>query len=106
MKTRFVTYIGFILLITIIGIFLHSELMGHFSDEQQPDQHDFCHLVVTTIVPQQNIFHKFDFGFAVAIFSLMEIASDEPKIDFQSLIVSFPVLSQVPRTILFQTFLI
>lgn len=106
MKTKLIRFTAFILLMAIIGLFLHSELVGHFSDEQLPGQHDFCHIVVTTIVPQQNVFHKFDFAFTLAIFLLIHIASEEPNADPQSLIISHPVLYWAPRTILFQSFLI
>lgn len=104
MKTKFIRYTGYMLLIVFITIFLHSELIGHASAEHNPEQFDICNLISNTIKPQQNESQQLGFTFHAALFLLSENASFHKKT--QS--ISYPIFSTIPkvsRTILYQFFL-
>lgn len=85
---------------------MHSELMGHATPDPNLNQYDYCRLVANTLPSQQYNFHQIDFALLGAFFSLMEHTTDDEKIDSTNFTVSLPAMSQVPRTILYQSFLI
>ena len=105
MQTRFIKYIGFILLIAIIGIFIHPELIGHSHNHKNLEQYDYCNLVSNTIQPQQNEIPKIDFVFCNLLPSFDSFNFSE-NTNSEIFNIPYPPVTTVSRIIQFESFLI
>lgn len=105
LHTKINRYIGLLLLIVIVGIFIHSEIMDQCHVYENHKQHDYCNIISNSTNPQQsNIQHSLDYN-AASISSIHTFAVYEEK---NEVIVynSYTPLADISRTILFQSFLI
>jgi len=105
MENNFIKYIGFILLIAIIGIFIHSEIIEYGHSHEINDAYDYCDLVSNTIQPQQYEYQKINNLFNVALPFFEYLALFENTNSEIFTIPQTPV-KNISRTILFQSFLI
>ena len=105
MKTKLFNYIALILLTAIIGIFIHSEIVSPFHNDESHVQYDYCNLVSNTIQPQQNEFQKINFAF-YGILPLIQNFSICENTVLTTFTVPYTPIANISRTILFESFLI
>jgi hypothetical protein len=105
MKKKLFNYIGLILLIAIIGIFIHSEIIGHCYDNTSNERYDYCNLVSNTIHPQQNEIQKIIFVFYAVLPSIdsFHISGNRKLVSFD---IPYTPAKCISRIILFESFLI
>jgi len=105
MKIKLFNYIGLILLIVIIGIFIHSEIIGHSYNDKNLEQYDYCNLISNTIQPQQNEFQKLNFVF-YGLLPSFECFIFYENSNFETFTIQFTPGKNISRIILFESFLI
>jgi len=63
-KAKTNTYITLLILLSIIMVFIHSEIIHNCHVEDSHEQHDFCNLVSNSVRPRQDNIKKYDISFA------------------------------------------
>lgn len=105
MQTKLNRYIGLILLIVIVGIFVHSEILNECHVDEHHEQHDYCNIVSNSTTHLQNSI-KYNVDNFILVLPSIDIFTDYKETYSISFNKSVTPLADISRTILFQSFLI
>ena len=98
------TYITLLILLSIIMVFIHSEIIHYCHADDSHEQYDFCNLVSNTVKPRQSNLQKYDISFAAQPL-INNVTEIENSYQFYEISTNIPSL-KIPLILLLETLLI